>query len=168
MWTDHSGPVEQALSAAFEQHYLPLLRLCVLLTGSKEEGEDLAQEAFVRCAPRLGILRETDVFPYLRVAALNHWKNRLRHLALQRRKSTLIIQDAAARGSTTSTVEERSALWQAITALPKRQRACLVLRYYEDLSEEQTATILETSVGSVKSHTHRALARLQKEYDDGT
>lgn len=54
-------------------------------------------------------------------------------------------------------------MWQAITRLAERQKACIVLRYYEDLPEPQIAQVLNCSVGTVKSHLSRALARLRKE-----
>jgi RNA polymerase sigma factor (sigma-70 family) len=60
-------------------------------------------------------------------------------------------------------IEERDAVWQAILRLPARQRACLVLRYYEELTEQETADILRCSVGTVKSQTSRALSRLRRE-----
>ena len=81
---------------------------------------------------------------------------------MERRAGKGLPEDRRERGVE---FEERDALWQAVLRLPRQQRACLVLRYYEDLTEPATAQALGCSVGSVKSHTNRALARLRKELD---
>ena len=60
-------------------------------------------------------------------------------------------------------VDERDALWRLVLSLPVRQRAVLVLRFYEDLSEAETARTLGLSPGTVKSHTSRALSALRTE-----
>ena len=62
----------------------------------------------------------------------------------------------------TDDAAERDRVWRAILSLPSRQRAVLVLRFYEDLTEAQTAQLLGVSVGTVKSHTARALAVLRE------
>jgi RNA polymerase sigma-70 factor (sigma-E family) len=155
--------MQEALQAAFEQHYVRLLRLSILLLGSREAGEDLVQEAFMRAAPRLAALRSTDVGPYLRATALNLWKNRLRRAAIERRHRLGPMPEA--RGD--AGPEDRQAIWRVVRRLPDRQRACIVLRYYEDLSEREVAEILGCSVGTVKSHSSRAIARLRKELEHG-
>ena len=62
-------------------------------------------------------------------------------------------------------VEDRDVLWRALAALPRRQRAVVVLRYYEDLSEADTAAALGVSVGTVKSQAAKALAALRRDGD---
>jgi RNA polymerase sigma factor (sigma-70 family) len=59
-------------------------------------------------------------------------------------------------------VDERDAMWQLLASLPPRQRATLVLRYYEDLSEAETAQVLGCSIGTVKSQANRALSQLRQ------
>ena len=145
---------------AFEQHYVQLLRLCILLSGRRDIAEDLVQEAFVRAATRVPGLEIEEVGPYLRRVAVNVWKNRLRRLALENRPRALRRDNQAPEQSS---YDERDALWQAVKRLPKRQRACVVLRFWEDLTESEVAVLLGCSVGTVKSHTSRALARLRKE-----
>jgi RNA polymerase sigma-70 factor (sigma-E family) len=154
---------ERSLSSAFEQHYVPLVRLCVLLTGRPDIAEDLAQESFVRAAPKLSSLEPSRVGPYLRRVAANTWKNRLRRLTLERRVAFRLRERP---DHEESRLEERDAMWQAVIRLPDRQRACLVLRYYENLPEREVASVLGCSVGTVKSSVSRALKRLRKEFGD--
>ena len=153
---------DEPLRAAFEEHSAGVLRFCVLLTGRRDVAEDLAQEAFVRLAGVIDGLDREAVGPYVRRIAVNLWKNRLRRLALEWRHRASQEQPPAPAVS----VEDRDELMTAIRRLPVRQRACLVLRYYEDLSERETAATLGCSVGTVKSSTSRGLARLRKELSD--
>jgi RNA polymerase sigma-70 factor (sigma-E family) len=146
------------LRAAFEEHYTPLLRLCLALTGKRETAEDIVQDAFVRVAPKLSRLHGPEVGPYLRRVVLNVWRSRLRRLRLERRQGDVRLREPVSSG-----LEDRDEIWQALRRLPDRQRACVVLRYYEDLPERRVAEILRCSVGTVKSQTSRALARLREE-----
>jgi RNA polymerase sigma-70 factor (sigma-E family) len=146
-----------ALRAAFDRCYAAMLRLCMALGDQRGDAEDIVQEAFVRAAPKLGDLEPGVVKAYLRQVVLNLRLDRIRatnRFGLIRGRHA---EDHA------SAVDERDVLWSALMGLPERQRACLVLRFYEDLPEREVARLLGCSVGSVKSHTHRGLARLRKE-----
>jgi RNA polymerase sigma-70 factor (sigma-E family) len=154
--------VDEPLRAAFEEHYAGVVRFCALLSGRRDVAEELAQEAFVRLAPKIDGLERAAVGPYVRRIAVNLWKNRLRRLALERRHPDVTPPQPVAGPA----FEDRDELWGAVLRLPVRQRACLVLRYYEDLSEKDTAATLGCSIGTVKSTTSRALARLRKELTD--
>jgi len=147
--------------AVFDRHYLPLLRLAVLLTGNRYAAEDLVQDVFARGLARVSALPEDEQFPYLRVAVWNTWRNVLRRRAVERRHRQQAMPPADI-----DAIEERAVVWSAIKALPLRQRACVVLRYYEGLSERETADVLRCSVGTVKSQTSRALSRLREELSD--
>jgi RNA polymerase sigma factor (sigma-70 family) len=151
------------LGEAFERHYEALLRLCVLLTRRPDAAEDLAQDAFVRAARKLPELDDDRVFAYLRVTAVNLWKNRLRRLDLERGRRWWSHPPEAL---DTDVIVERDRVWRLVGELPARQRACLVLRFYEDLPEADTAAVLRCSVGTVKSQTAKAIARLRKELSD--
>lgn len=155
-------PGREALRAGFERHYGALVRFCALVSGEPHAAEDLAQEAFVRAADRIERVGADKVGAYLRRTALNVWKNRLRRLAVERRARAREPE----RPLGGSPPEERDVVWSAVRRLPAGQRACLVLRYYEDLSERETAEVLGCSVGTVKSQTSRALTRLRKELKD--
>ncbi|MDP9222598.1 MAG: SigE family RNA polymerase sigma factor [Actinomycetota bacterium] len=134
-----------------------MLRFAVLLTGRQDQAEDLVQDAFVRAASRLPSIDAGDARPYLRATVLNLWRKRLRRLVLERKTRQQPLPRAEL------AFEERDELWGAIRRLPSRRRACLVLRFYEDLTERETAELLGCSIGTVKSQTHKALQSLRQE-----
>jgi len=146
------------MRAAYERHAEALLRLAVLLSTRQDDGEDLVQDVFVSAAPRIPELPEDAWLPYLRAAVVNRWKNSRRRAALERRVAAEPLPVSVGR-------EDDLAMWAAISDLPHRQRACLVLRYYEDLTIEDTAELLGCSTGTVKSQSSRALARLAREWE---
>jgi RNA polymerase sigma factor (sigma-70 family) len=131
-----------------------LMRLGHLLTGSEVVGQEVAQEAFI------GLLRRTDQVErpasYLRRAVVNLAIN------LQRRSSRERTYVAGLREQV-QYPPEIDETWALIATLPTRQRAVLVLRFYEDLSETQIAAVIGCRRGTVKSLASRALARLRQE-----
>jgi RNA polymerase sigma-70 factor (sigma-E family) len=145
------------LRVAYERHFPALLRLAVLLSTRQNDGEDLVQEVFISAAERIPTLPEDAWLPYLRAALVNRWKNSRRRESLER----ALRPDPSPPVATT---DDALAMWDAISRLPSRQRACLVLRYYEDLSVDDTATLLGCAAGTVKSQTSRGLARLSQEW----
>ncbi len=156
---------EDRLRAAFEEHHIRLLRLGLLLTGRPDLAEDLVQDAYVRAARHPDGLAPEVVGAYLRQTLVNAWRNRVRRLVRERRalaRHGMPAEEVPATGS-----GDAAALWTAVRALPPGQRACLVLRYYEDLGERETAGLLGCSVGTVKSQTAKALAHLRREFGDG-
>ncbi|HEX9236509.1 MAG TPA: SigE family RNA polymerase sigma factor [Actinomycetota bacterium] len=161
------GPGEVAaagdpLRTAFEQHSGTLLRLCALLLGRREGAEDLMQESFVRLAPKVSRLEPEIVWPYLRRIAVNLANDRFRRMALDFRARTQQVPGPSE--SPDAAVAQE--VWEAVRRLPARQRACVVLRYYEDMTEKQIAEALGCSVGTVKSSASRALDHLRKELGD--
>lgn len=122
------------------------------------------QESFIRLAAVVDDLSDDAVWPYLRRIAINVWKNRLRRAAVEARAQ--LRRDRQPSASVPSALEEHDWVWRAVRNLPTRQRACVVFRYYEDLSERETASLLGCSVGTVKSQTSRALAKLREELHD--
>jgi DNA-directed RNA polymerase specialized sigma24 family protein len=127
------------LAELYQRHAPAAGRLAYLLTGSHEQAEDLVQEAFVRVVGRFGHLRVPDAFPaYLRRTIENLHRSGLRRRRLERALR-------GARGGrpvepvAPPDVGTREALWRALRTLPPRKRALVVRRYYEDLSEADTA-----------------------------
>lgn len=151
------GDSTDRVTLAYEGHHIALVRLCFLLSGDRWVAEDLAQEVFVRTNAKLKKLPEEEAGPYLRVAAINLWRSTLRRRMLERRYRP----DAPVYGEPTP-VEDRDEVWEQVQRLPARQRACLVLRYYEDLADSAIAELLGCSVGTVKSQSARGLAKLRR------
>ena len=156
--TDASGGLEELYA-----RYVPgAVRLSFLLTGDRQRAEDLAQEAFVRCVGRFRHLRAQEAFEaYLRRTIVNLHTSGLRRRRLER---AWLANEGATQASRTSSlpdVGEREDLWREMAALPPRQRAALVLRYYEDLSEHETAAVLGCSVAAVKSLVARGTEALR-------
>jgi RNA polymerase sigma-70 factor (sigma-E family) len=149
-----------ALREAFQEHYLPLLRLATLLSQEPHTAEDLVQEIFVRAAARLATLSSEEVRPYLRRAVVNLWKTTQRQAARSGRLTWQLDES-----STDADPADRELMRGLLLGLAPRQRACLVLRYYEDLTGPQIAEVLGCSEGTVKSQTSKALKRLRKEID---
>ncbi|MPZ27186.1 MAG: SigE family RNA polymerase sigma factor [Micromonosporaceae bacterium] len=138
-----------------------LLRTAYLLAGDWATAEDLLQTALTKTYlawKRLGGIEAVE--PYARRVLINtatSWWRRRWHG--ERPTEVLPEQPGPDRHEQAL---ERDLLWRHVRALPARQRAVLVLRFYEDLSEAQTADLLEISPGTVKSQTARALATLRR------
>ena len=145
----------------YATHGRDAVRLAYLLTGSREDAEDLAQEAFVRVLGRFADLRKPEVFrTYLMRTVTNLTRSAFRHREVERRhRAALAVGDGIAGGPD---VAGRDEMVRALARLPHRQRAALVLRYCEDLSEQQTAEILQTSVKAVKALVTRGLAAMRQ------
>ncbi len=136
-----------------------LYRTAYLLTQDRHEAEDLLQTALINTCARLHHLRDHGALEgYVRTALVHQatrtWRRRGRAVP------TAVVPDRGHDGGVGGH-EDRDLLWVAVGTLPPRMRATLVLRYYEGLSEAETAAVLDCSVGSVKSQTHHALKRLR-------
>lgn len=153
----------------------PLLRTACLITGNLTEAEDLVQEALLRVARHWPKVRNMEhPAAYARQVLVN--------VALDgaaqrgRRKGELAAADGAGVYGLVDTraqrdlhkVDTRQELLGALAALPARQRAVIVLRYWEDLPEAEVAEVLGCSIGTVKSTASRGLARLRTNIRDDT
>ncbi|MFE9205336.1 SigE family RNA polymerase sigma factor [Micromonospora sp. NPDC007230] len=138
-----------------------LLRTAYLLTGDWATAEDLLQTALTKTYlawKRLGGIEAIE--PYARRVMVNtstSWWRRRWH----GERPTEVLPERAGVDEIEQQLD-RDALWRHLQALPARQRAVLVLRFYEDMSEAQTAALLEISPGTVKSQTSRALHTLRR------
>lgn len=141
------------------ERQLALLRTAVLLTGDRHRAEDLVQEALTKVALRWRRLRDDNPEAYARQVIvrdnISAWRKRRREVVVERVPRAVVPDH-------TASSERRLLLDQALAALTPRQRAVVVLRYYDDLSERATADVLGVSVGTVKSQTHLALLRLRQ------
>ena len=156
---------DEALRSAYATEYARLVGLARLLVDRREDAEEVVQEAFARTWARLGRV-QGDPLPYLRRAVVNQSRGRLRRrrtVEAHRPDATVDTESAestATRGATARVVIER------ITGLPRRQRECVVLRFYADLTVPEIGRSLGIAEGSVKSHLHRAMTTLAIELED--
>ncbi|WP_331498730.1 SigE family RNA polymerase sigma factor [Nocardioides sp.] len=148
--------VREDFEAFVAARYAALLRTAYLLTGDHHDAEDLLQQTLVKA---VGAWRriEGDPEPYVRKILVrqnvSRWRaRRWRELPTDAPPETAVADEAS---------DDRVALHRALGVLAPRQRAVIVLRYYEDLTEVQTAEALGITVGTVKSQTRDALRRLR-------
>jgi RNA polymerase sigma-70 factor (sigma-E family) len=143
-----------------------LLGFAFLLVSNRHDAEDLVQQALLRTAARWPAARQSPA-GYSRTVLLNLARDRWR--ARLRRDAEMLSPDLTALPSAmdaAAAVLDRQLLLRACRRLPLQQRAVLVLRFWEDRSVEETAAVLGCTAGMVKSHTHRALARLREALTD--
>jgi RNA polymerase sigma-70 factor (sigma-E family) len=137
------------------------LRLAYLLTGDHALAEDLVQDAFARVVGKLGHLRAEEAFyPYLRRTIINLSKNHFRHLAVERTYLARQVPEDRSHALDARAVEHES-MRRALLQLPARQRAAVVLRFYEDLPEDQIAQILRCRAGTARSLVSRGVRALR-------
>lgn len=158
------GTRDSSEPAAFERlvrdEHVGLLRFAYLLCGDHHRAEDAVAEALARTWPRWRGGGINDPMAYVRRAIVNELKGRARRAGVRRRHDDRRVVDPGVRLLDHDTVE-RDAVHEALLRLPLRQRTAVVLRFYEDRSEQQTAELLGVSPGTVKTHVHRALAQLR-------
>jgi RNA polymerase sigma-70 factor (sigma-E family) len=136
-----------------------LLRVAFLLTADWAAAEDLLQNALVKAWFAWRRI-EGDPEPYVRRIVVRSF------LSARRRRWRAevpfdTVPDRPTAGDPAGDVVDRDALWRALARLPARQRAIVVLRYFEDLSERQIAEVLGVRAGTVKSQASKALAHLR-------
>ncbi|MGI8331252.1 SigE family RNA polymerase sigma factor [Actinomadura scrupuli] len=158
---------DDAFTDVFNGHFWGLVRLARLLGA--DDPEDVVQDAFVRLHRKRGVLRDPNAtLAYLRSIVCNLSRSRLRHLRMARRRHAQIAipDDARSAEHQAAHREDIRELLEAVGTLPARQREALVLRYWLDLSERETADTLGIAVGTVKAHTARAIAALGQRLED--
>lgn len=145
--------------AAFAEAAMPsLLRYGHALTGSPHDAADLVQTVLEKVGSRWSKVSrdQRDPMAYVRRAMANAHVSRWR----RSRRERLVDVVPDQRYDTRDRLENEP-MWQALRTLPPRQRAVIVLRYYEDLSEAEIADVLGISTGTVKSQASRAIERLR-------
>jgi RNA polymerase sigma-70 factor (sigma-E family) len=151
-------PRYEGLEVLVAERGQALLATAVLLTGERAGGEDLLQAALERSMRHWSTVRDPEA--YVRRAmyrlAVDQWRRRRRHREVPTSHEPEPVPDGS------DAVHLRQALIGALRQLPRRQRAALVLRYWEGLSEAEAAEVLGCSIGTVKSTTSRGIARLRE------
>jgi RNA polymerase sigma-70 factor (sigma-E family) len=139
-----------------------LLWFAHVLTGDRHTAEDVVQIALAKTA--LGwsrVRRKENPEGYVRRAIINTHLNAMRRKPWREQPREFMPDDALARRAEEE-LDDRDAMWAALAGLPPKQRAVLVLRYYEDLSEADIADVLGCSRGTVKSQAAKGLLHLRE------
>jgi len=137
----------------YQQNFEPLCRMAFLLVDTREQAEEVVQEAFARALPKWSTLTSPDA--YVRSCVLNGCRRVLRRRALMRRRPAPF--EATDSPAVTDHVID------AVRRLPRTQRDVIVLRFYMQATDAEIAATLDVPVGTVKSTLHRAKARLREE-----
>lgn len=149
-------------------HWAPLLRTAILLSGDRQLGEDLLQEALMRTYVAWERIEPGAVVAYTRLVMANACTDRWR-----RQRLNVVLMDEAKLSNQGSidqhqiAFEDHEEIVERLATLNQRERTIIVLRYLWDLPEREVADQLGVSVGTVKSTASRALARLRAEAADG-
>lgn len=150
------GPLERLYRA----EHTRTVHLARLLTGDHHRAEEIAQEAFVRIAPRVASLENPA--GYLRTTVVNLCRDHGRRTATVRRHPLTPAGDTAE----PALPRDVDDVWRAVQALPDRQRDALVLRYWADLPTDDVARLLDARPGTARSLIHRGLAALKEVLPD--
>ncbi len=152
--------MDNELADFVRARYPQLLRRGYLLTGSQLAAEDLVQEALARCcaAWRRHPITEPDAYVHRVMVNVLISRSRLRRF---REEVTADVPEAGA-SDLTNQHADRDVVWRALQQTAPRQRAVLVLRFYEDMTESEIAACLDITVGTVRSQTAKGLAKLRE------
>ena len=148
------SPWDPVLVALYEARYRDLVRLAYLLTGSATAAEELVQEAFIATHRSWARVREPAA--YVRTAVVNGVRSWARRAQLEHARRPPASLPAH---------QQPDELWDALSTLSPRQRTAIVLRFYEDLPDDDIARLLGCRPATVRTSIHRALAALRKEIE---
>jgi RNA polymerase sigma-70 factor (sigma-E family) len=153
---------DQAVTALYAEHYRTLVGLAAFLVRDNSTAEEVVQDSFVAMHCGWRRLRDRDkALAYLRRSVVNRSRSVLRHRIVVDKNAPDPLPDMPSAEQGAITQIERSAVVDALRALPLRQREALVLRFYADLSAGQIASIMGISTGAVKSHTARGMSAMR-------
>ena len=158
---DRNDARDHDFAAYLAARQASLLRTAYLLTGNRHDAEDLTQAAFAKLYLSWDKVRDQGAIDgYVRRILVNENNSLWRRGWKKREYATGDLPDD---DHVTDEYDEgqRAAVWDVVQTLPRKARAVVVLRYYEEMSEAETAAVLGISVGTVKSQTSRALAALR-------
>ena len=156
---------DRAIAALFDRHYAPMCRLAYVIPGDAALAEEIVMEALIKTFSGWGRIRDVSrADAYLRRAVVNLCRSKIRRKSIEARVNAVSYRRAELNAPDwdPETHETSRLVWAAVRGLPERQRACVVLRYFEDLPEGQIADVLGCSVGTVKSQLSKARAKLEK------
>jgi RNA polymerase sigma-70 factor (sigma-E family) len=158
---------EAATERLFRERYTELVGLAGLLLRDAGAAEEIVQDAFAKFhLSRHRIVDPQREVAYLRSIVCNLARSRLRRWTLERRKRPAPAPEAVHGPDAAVAQHRREVVAAALSRLPRRQRECVVLRYWLDLSEREIGEALGLAVGSVKSHLHRGRAALETHLEE--
>lgn len=154
---------EREYAELFTTQWPRLYRMAVVVAGDHSVAEDAVQTAMAKAYASWTRVRAADhPEAYLRRMVLNEIVGARRTGWFRRERTHGQVDPGLTTAAQDDVVADRDAVWAAVLALPVRQRAVIVLRYYEDLSEREIAEVLGCSRGTVKSQASAALANLRR------
>jgi RNA polymerase sigma-70 factor (sigma-E family) len=154
---------ETGFARFVHDHTQALLRTAYLLTGDRTSAEELVQDTLVQLYPKWGHVEAADVpLAYVRRCVTNRFINHQRRAA-RREYSYEDVPERIDDRDQLGQLADRDEVWAALRDLPERQRAALVLRFFEDLTDVDTAAALGCRVGTVRSLISRGLATLRQQ-----
>jgi RNA polymerase sigma-70 factor (sigma-E family) len=158
---------EAAVRALYQAQHVQLVRFATFIVGDVHAAEDVTQEAFMRVYDAWDRLEDHDrALAYLRATIVNLGRGRhRRRLVAERKQPPHLVAVQSAEDDAMGRVG-RGAVLDAVSALPSRQRACVVMRHWLRMTEGEIAATLEVSIGSVRTHNKRGLATLQRTLGD--
>ena len=170
IWSCEAGTLSDDGSELFTAHHRRLVGLAALLVDDRSVAEDVVQDAFVALYRHWRGLRDPNAaVAYLNRTVVNASRDVLRRGRRADKATLQLVPRSDELGTAEQDVVARSdgdRLWQAVTALPTRQREVLVLRYYLEQNESEIAETLGISRGSVKQHASRGLRALARSWED--
>ena len=159
---------DDALVELYREHAGWLLGLLEVFVGDRATAEDLAQEAFLRTYRAWNRIHDLDrAAGYLRTTALNLARSGFRRRLVALRHRGAPPRDVDGADDAVVLRDEQRSVIAALCELPTRQRECLVLRFYGELSEVEIAATLGVSPNTVKTHTRRGLDALEQRLEPG-
>lgn len=142
------------LVTLYEQRLTALTRIAYLLVGRRDIAEELTHDAFVAASRTWDQVR--DPYPYVRTAIVNLTRSWHRRAALERRHLPAELDPVRM---------EPDEMWDALATLGERRRTAIVLRFYEDLSDQEIADVIDCEPATVRTLVHRGLKDLRRELD---
>lgn len=156
---------DRAIAGLFDRHYAPMCRLAYVILGDAALAEEIVMEALIKTFSGWGRIRDVArADAYLRRAVVNLCRSKIRRKTIEARVNAVSYRRAERQAPDWDPERHETTrlVWGAVRELPERQRACVVLRYYDDLPEAQIADILGCSVGTVKSQLSKARSKLER------
>jgi RNA polymerase sigma-70 factor (sigma-E family) len=153
---------DAVLTELYTAHYRKLVRLAMMLLDDVGRAEEVVQDAYVKMHRSWRRIREPKAAEaYLRVTVVNLARSRLRRRLVAQKHAPKPMPDAPSAEYGALEILERERVTSVLRSLPQRQRECLMLRYYADLTETQIAATLGITAGAVKTHCFRGMATMR-------